>query len=751
MTHSRACMGWTTSALLTLAATVGSASAGAQTGKPRSSDSSRTEAQCQRRDSLPCDPRVSNRPRTGRLAPVIVRGARLTEAADASVAATVDAVRPTGQPPSPASLASALARLPGVSVYDDQGTRAQPTLDIRGFALSPVVGVPQGVSVFLDGVRVNEADAQEMNFDLIPLDAIARAELVRGPQPVFGKNSLAGALLLTTRRGDATPRVEASADAGAFGYRAARLTASGAAGGFDGFAMVRASDEDGWRVDTPARTRLLFASAGRRRDDEDVALTILAGQNRIFQAGSLPESWLAIDRRANFTAGDFYAPTLLHVALRAERSHLRASVFTRHNDTERFNVNGGAASVRSRTVGRSVGVTSEVDAPTHVLGIPLATVAGLELARHLVTYRVNQEPSGDATPDEDCEPVTGLCERANVNEDDAAVYAQVVFDLPARLTLTTSARADWVRIPFRDLRDSENDGTSTFRRISPRAGLSWRPSARGRAFVAVGTGFRAPAALELACADETAPCTLPFALGDDPPLAPVRVQDAEVGGELTVMRGVQLTATAWRATVRDEIVFVASRTTAGYFRNVARTSRAGVEVETRAALPHGMRANASYAWLDARWRSSAQLASALPDAAPVRPGDPMPMSPSHRATAAIGFTRAKARWLFDGEASLHAVSQQWLRGDEAGRTAPLPGYATAELRLAAERGRVGVAVSITNLTGSRASTFGIYGVNTVGAPGGATATNAVERFTTPLAPRALTVTATFRGAADVTR
>ncbi len=114
------------------------------------------------------------------LAPTVVTGTRLS-AVDERTPVQVDEIRLDKIPLGPVGAADALARLPGVSVFDDQGTRAQPTLEIRGFRLSPVVGVSQGVSVFLDGVRINEPDAQELNFDLIPMDAIDTAELVRGP------------------------------------------------------------------------------------------------------------------------------------------------------------------------------------------------------------------------------------------------------------------------------------------------------------------------------------------------------------------------------------------------------------------------------------------------------------------------------------------------------------------------------------------------------------------------------------------
>ncbi len=53
------------------------------------------------------------------------------------------------------SVAELLENLPGVSLGDQVGSPFQPDLRLRGFSVSPVVGLPQSISVFVDGVRVN--------------------------------------------------------------------------------------------------------------------------------------------------------------------------------------------------------------------------------------------------------------------------------------------------------------------------------------------------------------------------------------------------------------------------------------------------------------------------------------------------------------------------------------------------------------------------------------------------------------------
>ncbi|HSH74914.1 MAG TPA: TonB-dependent receptor plug domain-containing protein, partial [Longimicrobiales bacterium] len=132
------------------------------------------------------------------------------------------------------AIGAALADLPGVTLASQTGSPSQPDIRVRGFAVSPIVGVPQSVSVFVDGVRVNEADASQVHLSLIPEGAIERIELVRGPVGVFGKNSIAGAINFVTRRAGDAPSVEAEAQGGSFGAAGATVRASSPLGAFDG-------------------------------------------------------------------------------------------------------------------------------------------------------------------------------------------------------------------------------------------------------------------------------------------------------------------------------------------------------------------------------------------------------------------------------------------------------------------------------------------------------------------------------------
>ena len=101
----------------------------------------------------------------------------------------------------PRVLSDAMRQVAGFSTYDDLGSPYKLNISSRGFYSSPVVGLPQGVAVFLDGVRMNEPEASQVNFDLLPMDHIQRIEVLSGNGSLLGRNALGGAVNLVTARG----------------------------------------------------------------------------------------------------------------------------------------------------------------------------------------------------------------------------------------------------------------------------------------------------------------------------------------------------------------------------------------------------------------------------------------------------------------------------------------------------------------------------------------------------------------------
>src|SRR6266516_3041642 len=153
---------------------------------------------------------------TDTLAPVVVTGVRLPTVRElarglAGRTASLDARDLDSR--GVRSLADALEQLPGVTTSDELGATGQLDVSLRGFQVSPVIGLPQGVTVYVDGVRANEPDAHEVNFDLLPLEDVERVEVVYGPSVLLGRNALGAAVNLVTRRGSNPPAREVEVSA----------------------------------------------------------------------------------------------------------------------------------------------------------------------------------------------------------------------------------------------------------------------------------------------------------------------------------------------------------------------------------------------------------------------------------------------------------------------------------------------------------------------------------------------------------
>ena len=303
----------------------------------------------------------------------------------------------SGHPNLPDSLAG---RVPGMTLSDEQGNSYQPDLSLRGFQATSVTGVPQGVSVFLDGVRVNEPTAEEINFDLLPTEDVERIEVVPGPSVLFGRNTLAGALILVTRRGQEGIAAFADVAAGSAGFEKVRARLSGGRGPVDFYASGAQTLEDGWRAASHARLSKAFGKLGFQQGGTDLTLSYQYVNNRISQAGPLPVSELSQDRTANYTAGDFFAPRLNQLVLNVRQALgdtvvLSANAFGRLLHVEQFNVNLLTENSRLFSRTASAGGTVQVDSTAPLFGRWNLFTAGFEYAHSDVEVQVFNEPDLD--------------------------------------------------------------------------------------------------------------------------------------------------------------------------------------------------------------------------------------------------------------------------------------------------------------------------------------------------------------------
>src|SRR3984885_246353 len=176
--------------------------------------------------------------------------------------------------------------LNGVYINEMQGNPFQPDVNYRGYTASPLLGTPEGISVYVDGVRQNQPFGDVVSWDLIPKDAISEVALIPGSDPLFGLNTLGGALSVQTKNGVTNPGLDGTLTYGSSGRKAVEAEwGGGKATGFNWYLGANAFHESGWRFDSPSDVRQGFARLGWRTDKTDLALTMSYAYNTLIGNG----------------------------------------------------------------------------------------------------------------------------------------------------------------------------------------------------------------------------------------------------------------------------------------------------------------------------------------------------------------------------------------------------------------------------------------------------------------------------------
>ncbi|MEY4717581.1 MAG: hypothetical protein RL563_199, partial [Pseudomonadota bacterium] len=196
------------------------------------------------------------------------------------------------------------SKLQSVNVNDYAGNPFQMDISFRGFSASPQLGTPQGLSVFLDGIRVNEPFGDVVNWDLIPMNALSGMDVFPGSNPLFGLNTLGGALSLRTKNGFDDAGVDASFQGGSWNRKKGELAAGWNNGRFGAFVAYTGFDEEGWRVNSPSQVNQGFARFDLREDMFSLRFSTLAVGNRLLGNGLVPMDTYATDPTAVFTSPD---------------------------------------------------------------------------------------------------------------------------------------------------------------------------------------------------------------------------------------------------------------------------------------------------------------------------------------------------------------------------------------------------------------------------------------------------------------
>jgi len=658
-------------------------------------------------------------------------------------------------------------RMSGITLNAVANNPLQPDLQDRGFTATALLGGSEGISVYLDGVRINEVFGDTVNWDLIPEEIISSMSLVSGANPVFGLNTLGGAITIKTRDGFSDPGQHLQIDTGSFGRFEETLASGGSSGQWGYYLMANHMEEDGWRKQSNSNASNYFGALSWRGDAGMFDLHIAHADTKLTGNEATPVEELAqFGRDSIYTAPDQTLNRLNMISGQGslqlnDATTLSGTVYNRRVETRSYNgdtsdfepceddegvlcnddgepvldQHGGTIPSSYNAINnigdrrqQGRGGTLQLAFKQPLFGFANTFVVGAEVDSGKVDYGSLVEASF-ILPDLHTASDQGIfvpddALSVHTTTRSAGVYATDVFSLTDKLTLTASGRYNHTRTTIEDTggNDPDLDGKHTFHRFNPAVGATYQWSPAVNLYAGYGESTRAPTPVELTCADENAPCKLPNQFVSDPPLNQVVAKSWELGLRGAFAPGGWFGKTQWRAglfrtTNNDDILFQAtggSQSNEGFFANVGQTRRQGFEGALNGKLLDGrLDWFANYTFLDATYRTGFFEDSVNhPDADEdgqifVPKGSKLPGLPRHAIKLGADYAVIPSVTI-GGDMTYN--SRQYLRGDEANLLEPLGGYAIVNLRAVWHiNAHVKAFARIENVFDRQYDTFGILG------------------------------------------
>ena len=668
-----------------------------------------------------------------------------------------------------------------LNINDTLADPFQPDILYRGFEASPVLGTPQGLAVYQNGVRINEAFGDTVNWDLFPDIAVDRVDIVSA-NPLFGLNALGGAISVTMKNGFTYQGLDGDLSGGSFDQRQGAVEFGANNGMFGFYAAARVLDQNGWRLFSSDSVRQYYADLSFRHEGASIDLSYARADNELFGQGAAPVQSLALSPENVFTGPQNNFNTLNFFTLNAQlkftdslavqgvlysRDYRQTiangdnSDYTACTDTTAATLcqgdgltpltnsagapipdisNGGATligqndfeRIRSDGLGASLQLTNT--APLLGFGNDFAMGATFDTAQTnffsgtevgVLNASLTVLPSGLYVDTPEGTDFSATPVNLNANNKYYGFYLTDTFDVTSLLSVTASGRYNIAKIDLTDQLGTALSGNNRFTHFNPALGATYQLASGVTAYAGYSTNNRAPTASEIECSDPLQPCLLPSSLAGDPPnLRQVIAHTMELGlrGRSSSPDGhFSWNASVFRTNSDDDIYGIATSVSTGFFQNVGSTRRQGFEASIN-YQGQQWSGYAQYSYVDATFRSALVLNS---------PSNPfqdangnIQVLPGDRlpliplSRVKLGADYSLTRdWSVGG--SLVLATSSFYRGDESNQNPQLPGYHVVSLRTSYRLSKqVELFANVQNLFDERYSTFGLYSDPTgVGAPG----------------------------------
>jgi outer membrane receptor protein involved in Fe transport len=672
------------------------------------------------------------------------------------------------------SLADYINRYLGsVHVNEAQNNPLQPDIYYRGFVASPLMGMPQGLSTYINGVRFNEPFGDSVNWDLIPQNAIDTMALFPGSNPVYGLNTLGGAISVKTKTGFSAPKHQFEAYGGSWDRQSEELTSGWNNGTWGYFLDIHHFKDAGWRNFSPSKADQVLGTLSWRGDKGSLDLTLAGNDNKMRGNGPAPVQLLEQDLKAVFTHPDQTVTRMFFSELAGKYQlsndvEFSGNAYFRQNRMKSFNgdnsdyypcadgsgylcAQGEATPVLDTNLHPIVARPQLEGASNNInqtnmrsRGGTLQTAFAQDLFKHQnnlivgANYDYNEVHYSADTELASLTSTRGTTSsgvyiddfkvRLHTNTSTVGVFLTDSFSITDALTATIAGRYNYIHINMTDeyINDPANtlNGSHTYQRLNPSGGLTYKILDNLTVYGNYSESARVPSPMELSCADPNAPCKLPNAFLADPHLEQVVAKTYEGGfrGNLDqLLRKGDLTWNLgyFHTTNSNDIIFNRNgdSISEGYFSNVGKTRRYGVEAGTTINYPHlfsqidDWHLSTNYTYLNAQFLTGYKTQDPLDQANPagklVEKGDRLPGIPEHMFKASLSVDLWRKLSL--GFSGLYS-GDRYLRGDEANNQAKLSGYwlfnATAEYKVTKNFSIFG---KLDNIFDKRYGTFGVYG------------------------------------------
>ncbi|HEY7395083.1 MAG TPA: TonB-dependent receptor [Gemmatimonadaceae bacterium] len=650
-------------------------------------------------------PRRSPDSTASRLDPVVVTAARVDAALTTSAAAVTRLSGESLRRLPVRTIADALQYVPGMVVLQGDGLGMAPRLVVRGFYGG---GETDYATVLIDGVPATELATGQVNWDLVPLQAIESIEIVRGgASPLYGDAAVGGVVNLITRRDRSVARWNVGG--GDFGQAQGGGVVAGKLGGHQTSLMGDVRRSTGYR-------------AHERRDGVSLggSYGLVEGATRSLTLSTL-NHWRSFDEPG---------PLADSILARSTRA---AAPFYRFDNTDqhvhRLSLDGSSITgAHSRVSGYLTGEAARIDA---VRTLPLASEFADTKDRRLNTDRVvgslQAEFSGavggvrntlvigsDAAlgrlTSEYFNIVTGgpaeyaastgtngdLDSKGEGHRYSIAGFARWEGTLSEIVRLSLGARVDGITDTYQPQSPSTGDKTDVFRSaFSPQAGLNVRYMTNerqtGNVYATVGQSFKAPTMDQLFDQRRTPVPFPPFAIStSNSALEAQYGKTAEVGAYHQVslvpnQLDARVTVSAYQTDMRNELDFDLQNYR---YVNLGKSRHRGLETGINLQGPSSFSAFANLALQHVTSRAgedSGKQLKAIP-----------------RRVLAAGVSHAPTTGL-SASVSVSNVGDTFL--DDA-NTLTLPGHTQVDARLSYPLGRARLSVDARNLFGARFNSTG---------------------------------------------